>query len=160
MSAVPESDRCRGRGDASSAGCLLVLHPFGDRLDLGGAKWITQPKDRCHQAVQRVFRSISAVQQERPTLGRTLRVTCQRYADTSSTASASAQSASVRALRGAAGFAGTTVRESARRGQRLLRGLLPGALAGGQPDQAALDVVAAPVAQQIGRLFVLHPFGD
>src|SRR5579871_161040 len=44
--------------------------------------------------------------------------------------------------------------------QHRLRILPPRPLAGGKPNQVALDVVAAPVAQQRRGLFVLHPFGD
>ena len=36
----------------------------------------------------------------------------------------------------------------------------PGPLGRGKPDQRALQVVAAPVGQQLRRLLVLHPFGD
>src|SRR5262245_58022762 len=35
----------------------------------------------------------------------------------------------------------------------------PRPLGGGEPDQPALDVVAAPFAQHHGSLLVLHPFG-
>ena len=38
--------------------------------------------------------------------------------------------------------------------------LAPRPLDRGEPDQRALQVVAAPVRQQLGRGLVLHPFGD
>ncbi len=44
-------------------------------------------------------------------------------------------------------------------GSALSDGAAHGRSAEAEPDQAALDVVAAPVAQHVGRLFVLHPFG-
>src|SRR6516162_4363466 len=58
-------------------------------------------------------------------------------------------------------LSGTTADKiaSARRGQ-LLRTGLPGPLSRGEADQPALNVVATPVAQQLGSCFILHPFCD
>src|SRR6478735_11396372 len=49
---------------------------------------------------------------------------------------------------------------STRRRQHALRRRAPWPVGRCQPDQAALDVVAAPVAQHAGGLLVLHPFGN
>src|SRR6185437_12502545 len=46
----------------------------------------------------------------------------------------------------------------ARRRQHHIGSAVPGALRGSQTDQAALDVVATPVAQHACGFVVLHPF--
>ena len=53
-----------------------------------------------------------------------------------------------------------SARRSARRRQHRLSRRAPRPLRRGEPDQAALQIVAAPFAQHHGGFLVLHPFGD